>query len=115
MVAQRLARTLCPHCKRPADLTDAVRAEHGLEDADVLEHAGCIRCGWTGYHGRVGLYETMTLDEEIRKLLLDRSGVDAVANAAAAAGMRSMYDDGIEKVRQGLTSLVEIARVTTGF
>jgi type IV pilus assembly protein PilB len=115
VVAQRLARTLCPHCKRPAELTDKARAEHGLEPGQAFEPAGCIRCGWTGYHGRLGVYETMPLTEEIRKLLLDRASVDAIAQAAAAAGMRTMRDDGIDKVKQGLTSLVEVARVTTSF
>ncbi len=113
VVAQRLARTLCGQCKRPAELSDAVRAEHGLQDAQVFEPAGCIRCGWAGYHGRVGLYEVMPVTEEIRRLVLERRGADEIAAAAARVGMRSMREDGIEKVRQGLTSLVEVGRVTS--
>jgi type IV pilus assembly protein PilB len=115
VVAQRLARTLCPHCKKPAELTDAVRAENGLEPGEAFEPAGCIRCGWTGYHGRIGLYETMPVTEEIRRLLLDQASVDEIAGAAITGGMRTMRADGIDKVKQGLTSLVEVARVTTSF
>jgi len=115
VVAQRLARTLCAHCKHPAELTDAVRAEHALEDAAVFEAGGCIRCGFTGYHGRLGLYEIMPVTEEIRTLLLNRRGLDEIATAAVGAGMRTMRADGIEKVREGLTTLAEVARVTSTF
>ena len=113
VVGQRLARTLCEPCKRHADLTDAVRADHGLEDAEVFEPAGCIRCGWTGYHGRVGLYEVLPISEDIRTLVLDRRGAGEISAAGIELGMRSMREDGIERVREGLTSLVEVSRVTT--
>ena len=72
-----------------------------------------MRCGETGYHGRIGLYEVMPVTETIRTLLLERRGVDEIAATAARLGMTSMREDGIEKVRQGVTSLVEVARVTT--
>jgi type IV pilus assembly protein PilB len=113
VVAQRLARALCEQCKRPATLSAAVLAEHGLEGAEVYEPVGCFRCGETGYRGRIGLYEVMPVTEEIRVLLLDRRGVDEIAATAARLGMSSMHEGGIEKVRQGITSLVEVARVTT--
>jgi type IV pilus assembly protein PilB len=112
VVAQRLARTLCAHCKQPAHLSDAVREENGLQDAEVFEPAGCIRCGGTGYDGRVGLYEVMPLTEEIRSLALARRGAGAIGAVAIEQGMRTIRQDGIEKVRQGLTSLVEVSRVT---
>jgi type IV pilus assembly protein PilB len=112
VVAQRLARTLCGQCKRPASLPEAVRSEYGLHDAEVFEPRGCIRCGGTGYHGRVGLYEVMPVNEEIRTLVLERRGTDAIAAAATRAGMRSMREDGFDKVRRGVTSLVEVGRVT---
>jgi type IV pilus assembly protein PilB len=115
VVAQRLARNLCLHCKRPAELTDSVRAENGLEGAEVFEPAGCVRCSWTGYHGRIGLYEIMPVNDEVRGLLLDRGTVDEIAEAARGKGMRSMRADGIDKIRMGLTSLAEVARVTTTF
>ncbi len=113
VVAQRLARTLCEHCKRPSDLAESVRAEHGLLGATVFEPAGCIRCGGTGYGGRVGLYEVMPLTDEIRALALERRGAGAISAVAREQGMRTMREDGIDKVRQGITSLVEVGRVTS--
>ena len=111
VVAQRLARTLCDQCKRPASLPESVLAENGLTGATVYEPVGCIRCNGTGYHGRTGFYEVMPITEEIRTLILQRRGADEIEAAAIHAGMRTMLQDGIEKVRQGLTSLVEINRV----
>jgi type IV pilus assembly protein PilB len=113
VVAQRLARTLCEHCKKPIDLSESVRAEHGLQGVTVYEPAGCIRCGGTGYGGRVGLYEVMPLSEEIRHLALERKGAGAIAAVAREQGMHTMREDGIAKVRQGITSLVEVGRVTS--
>ncbi len=113
VVAQRLARTLCTHCKRSAHMPDPVREEHGLHGVDVFEPAGCIRCGGTGYDGRVGLYEVMPLTDEIRALALERRGAGAIAAVAREQGMRTMRQDGIDKIRQGVTSLVEVGRVTS--
>jgi type IV pilus assembly protein PilB len=113
VVAQRLARTLCGQCKRPGELSAAARAEHALEGVEVFEPAGCIRCGWSGYHGRIGVYEVMPISEEIRTLVLDRRGAGEIAAVGAELGMQTMREDGIEKVRQGLTSLVEVSRVTS--
>jgi type IV pilus assembly protein PilB len=115
VVAQRLARALCSQCKRPSKLTPDLLRQHGLDGAQVFEPGGCIRCRGTGYHGRVGLYEVMPITEEIRTLLLDRRGVGEIAAAAARAGMRTMRSDGLDKVKQGLTSFVEVARVTSAF
>jgi type IV pilus assembly protein PilB len=112
VVAQRLARTLCGHCKQTAKVPASLRAEHGLEKVELFEPVGCLRCGHTGYSGRTGLYEVMPMNDVIRSLVLDRRGVDEIAAAALAAGMRTMRDDGIQKVRQGITTLAEVARVT---
>ena len=112
VVAQRLARVLCTHCKRLAEVPAALRSEHGLDDVDLFEPVGCIRCGNTGFHGRVGLYEVMPVTDEIRSLILTRGGVADIAATAVATGMSSMRLDGIEKVRAGLTTLIEVGRVT---
>ena len=88
VVAQRLARTLCVQCKQPAELSEAVRAEHGLNEGDAFEPVGCIRCGWTGYDGRVALYEVMPVGEELRAMILDRRGPDDIAAAARRSGMK---------------------------
>ena len=113
VVAQRLARTLCDQCKRPADLPEAVRAENDLVGAEAFEPVGCIRCGHTGYTGRTGLYEVMSMDEALRAMVLERRGVDELTRAAMQDGMRTMRQDGLDKVRQGITSLVEVHRITT--
>jgi type IV pilus assembly protein PilB len=113
VVAQRLARTLCAQCKQPAQLPDEVLAEHGLEDAELFEATGCIRCSGTGYSGRLGLYEVMPVTEEIRSLALQGSGADAINALALEQGMQTMHIDGIDKVRKGLTTLAEVARVTS--
>jgi type IV pilus assembly protein PilB len=113
VVAQRLGRLLCPSCKRPAHVPAEVLAEYGLEGAEVFEPVGCMRCADTGYRGRVGFYEVMSVTEEIRSLILAHAHLDEIAAAARAHGMRTMRDDGLAKVRQGLTSLVEVGRVTT--
>jgi type IV pilus assembly protein PilB len=112
VVAQRLARQLCEHCKRVSDVPQSVREADGLGDVELFEPVGCMRCGNTGYHGRLGLYEVMPLTDEIRALVIERRSVSEIAAAACRTGMRTMRDDGIEKVRRGLTSLAEVARVT---
>jgi type IV pilus assembly protein PilB len=112
VVAQRLMRTLCRFCKAPATLDDEIRAEYGLGDGPVFAPHGCMRCGGTGYHGRIGIYEVMSVTEEIRSLVIRRAGVDEIAAAALTGGMRRMRDDAMAKVRDGITSLAEATRVT---
>jgi type IV pilus assembly protein PilB len=112
IVAQRLVRMLCPHCKRPHSLSETVLAEHGLAGAEPYEPVGCSRCGGSGYRGRVGLYEVMTVSEPIRALILERASVDAMVEVAEREGMRRLRDDGLEKIRAGLTSIAEVERMT---
>jgi len=107
IVAQRLVRMLCNHCKRPLVVSEAVLAEHGLAGAEPYEAVGCSRCGGSGYRGRVGVYEVMTVSERIRALILERASVDQMVDVAVEQGMRRLRDDGLEKVRQGLTSIAE--------
>jgi type IV pilus assembly protein PilB len=73
---------------------------------------GCSRCGGSGYRGRVGVYEVMTVSERIRALILERASVDQMVDVAVEQGMRRLRDDGLEKVRQGLTSIAEVERMT---
>jgi len=113
IVAQRLVRMLCKHCKRPQELSESVLAEHGLTGAEPLEAVGCSRCGGSGYRGRVGLYEVMSVSERIRSLILEHGSVDDIATAAEQAGMARLRDDGLQKVREGLTSIAEIERMTS--
>jgi type IV pilus assembly protein PilB len=111
VVAQRLVRLLCPHCKQPTKASPQALEQHGCADAQVFDPVGCKRCGSTGYRGRVGLYEVMMIDEHIRQLVLDRAPLDEIAAAAERRGMRRLREDGIAKVRAGLTSVAEIERM----
>jgi type IV pilus assembly protein PilB len=115
VVAQRLARTLCEHCKRPTVLYARTLHESGFHgvthDLEGFEPAGCARCGGSGYKGRLGLYEVMTITDEIRKLCVERASADRITEVAVAQGMRRLRDDGLEKVLAGRTSIAEVARV----
>jgi type IV pilus assembly protein PilB len=113
IVAQRLVRVLCDHCKRPQKVSPAVLAEHGLDGAEPYEAVGCSRCRGSGYRGRVGVYEVMSVTEPIREMVLEHASVDAMIAIAEGEGMRRLREDGLEKVREGLTSIAEVERMTT--
>jgi type IV pilus assembly protein PilB len=115
VVAQRLARVLCPHCKRRVIIPAQVVRDHGYAaqfDMEAYEHVGCVRCDRMGYRGRIGLFEVMTMSDAIRKLALERAPADQITAVALHEGMRRLRDDGLDKVKAGLTSMAEIARVT---
>lgn len=112
VVAQRLARTLCHHCKQITDMPESLREEYGLVDVDLFEPVGCIRCGQSGYRGRTGVFEVVPMSEALRELVLERASLAEITRVATDEGMRSLRDDGIAKVREGLTTLTEVARVT---
>jgi type IV pilus assembly protein PilB len=113
VVAQRLVRLLCQHCKQASKVPESLLAEYGLYGSEAYEAVGCSRCGNTGYRGRIGIYEVMPVTEEIRALVLDRASVDEIAAVAVSQGMRRLRDDGIAKVRAGQTSITEVERMTT--
>jgi type IV pilus assembly protein PilB len=111
VVAQRLVRLLCPHCKRPTSAPESALAELGLSGAEVFDPVGCKRCAASGYRGRAGVYEVMAVGEEIRALVLDRAPLDEVAAVAVRNGMTRLREDGLAKVRDGLTSVAEVERM----
>jgi type IV pilus assembly protein PilB len=114
VVAQRLARRLCPNCKRRTIIPAEVLRENGykaLVDLEAYEPVGCRRCAGSGYRGRVGLYEVMSVSSEVRSLALERRPAEEMCEVAVRQGMRRLRDDGLEKVKQGRTSIAEIARV----
>jgi type IV pilus assembly protein PilB len=114
IVAQRLARMLCTSCKRRTIITAKTLQANGYKarvDLEAYEPAGCRRCGGSGYRGRVGLYEVMSMTPEIQSLALERAPAEAIRNLAVSQGMSRLRDDGLEKVKQGRTSMAEIARV----
>jgi type IV pilus assembly protein PilB len=114
VVAQRLLRTLCTHCKRRTLLSVDSLAGSGIVvpyDVEAYEPVGCGRCTG-GYKGRVGIYEVMLLSDEIRSMAIQRDSADEIMKVAVEQGMRRLRDDGFDKVRHGVTSISEVARVT---
>jgi len=113
VISQRLARLLCSHCKERVVIpADALTQYHIHTDLEAYKAKGCKRCNYSGYKGRVGIYEAMLLSDEIRDMTIERAGADAIRHVAIEQGMRTLQQDGIDKVRMGLTSIQEIARVT---
>ncbi len=113
VIAQRLARRLCERCKRPATPDRRVPGLADLptrEDAAFCEPVGCGRCGETGYRGRVGVYELMVIDAEMRELIVDRVPTRRLDRAAEDAGMTRLRQDGLAKAARGITSVEEVLR-----
>ncbi|MEJ5944655.1 ATPase, T2SS/T4P/T4SS family [Pseudokineococcus basanitobsidens] len=117
VLAQRLARRLCPRCKEPYEPDEASLATVGFphvpgEPLPVLHRAvGCSACARTGYKGRLALHEVMTVTEGVERLAVSHASSSDIARLAASEGMGSLRDDGWAKVRAGLTSVEEILRV----
>ena len=104
VMAQRLVRVLCTHCKRPAE----------VESVGGYEAVGCVECRDSGYQGRAGLYEIMVLDPALKALVTPDADVQALRRGALAQGMNSLRMAGIDKVKAGLTTMTEVLRVTPG-
>ena len=119
VLAQRLARKLCPHCAEPYTTTlEELRGLHlseervaDLEGATFLRREGCARCGQTGYRGRVGVFQFLSMSERLEQLAAAKAPREEIERAAVEDGMRSMWEDGIGKVAAGVTSVEELARV----
>ena len=117
VLAQRLARRLCPRCKEPytpepGDLARSGFAWTPAEELPVLYRAaGCSSCAKTGYKGRLALHEVMSVSEEVERLAVTRSSSSEIGRLARQQGMSGLREDGMDKVRRGLTSLEEILRV----
>jgi type IV pilus assembly protein PilB len=116
VVAQRLARKLCSHCKRRTILAPQALAEAEIRvggEVEGYEPVGCSRCNQSGYRGRVGLYSVMALSERIKEMAVAQASEAEIATTARDEGMLTLREDGLGKVRAGLTSLEEVVRVTT--
>jgi type IV pilus assembly protein PilB len=119
VLAQRLARRLCEHCKElytptkdelfAARIPDELR--HGK--TELLRRNGCVRCRQTGYSGRMGIFQLLEMNEELSGLAARKASHEELERAAMSGGMSTLWADGIEKVVSGMTSLEELARVTT--
>ncbi len=116
VLAQRLVRTLCKHCKEPDDHPSRrLMRLAGMTDQDIEGHTlykaeGCNRCSYTGYRGRRGIYELMIMNSELRELAFNRAPLSKLRHAAEASGMRNLLGDARLKVLDGTTTLEEVSR-----
>ncbi|MBU6484573.1 MAG: Flp pilus assembly complex ATPase component TadA, partial [Betaproteobacteria bacterium] len=116
VLAQRLVRTLCPACKASAEPTDGERRLLGELGLPAIQRGwsapGCDQCSHSGFAGRSGVYEFLRIDDALRRLIHDGTGELALRDAALAAGMRRLRNDGARLIADGTTSLAELTRVT---
>lgn len=115
ILAQRLVRVICPECKEP-DLSIADKEELKMlgtgNSITLYIGKGCEKCAYTGYYGRAGIFELLEVNDGIRKLILKNSDSNQIREIARQNGMKTLLEDGIEKVRTGMTTLSEVLRVT---
>jgi type IV pilus assembly protein PilB len=115
VVAQRLARKLCSHCKRRAIVPAQALADADIRvgaELEAYEPVGCSRCNQSGYKGRVGIYSVMKMSDRIKEMTVAQAPEAEIAATARDEGMLTLREDGVGKVRSGLTSLAEVIRVT---
>jgi type IV pilus assembly protein PilB len=116
VVAQRLARVLCSHCKRRTLLSQAALVDAGFRvgaDLEAYEPVGCPRCHNLGYRGRVGIYSVMVMSERIKEMIVNGASEADIGKAAREEGMLTLREAGLAKVRAGITSIEEVARVAS--
>ncbi|HOL66718.1 MAG TPA: ATPase, T2SS/T4P/T4SS family [bacterium] len=114
IMAQRLVRVLCPYCKEKIEPDEKMKAVLGITDGqevNICRPKGCNECNFTGFFGRVGIFEIIVMNDQLRTLTLKRATADELRRAAEAAGMTGMREDGLEKVRRGITTLEEVFSV----
>jgi type IV pilus assembly protein PilB len=117
VLAQRLVRNICHHCKRPTRVARLLLEESGLDPAlqdshPFYEGIGCIECGGTGYKGRTAICELLDLTDRIRELILEKRSTSEIKKAARDEGMRFLRESAVEQVMLGKTTLREINKVT---
>jgi type II secretion system protein E len=117
VLAQRLVRTICPHCKTPQKvdrdfLLKVGFPENEIDSTTFYKGAGCEECRMLGYQGRMGIYEILLMSEGLRSLILNRAAASTIAQKALSEGMRTLRMDGWRKVRSGITTIEEVLRVT---
>jgi type II secretory ATPase GspE/PulE/Tfp pilus assembly ATPase PilB-like protein len=117
ILAQRLVRVICEHCKRQVHYPDSLLIESGLNpdewrDVPFMEGAGCFECGGTGFRGRSAIHELLDLTDRIREMILNRRPTSEIKRAAREDGMTFLRDSAVEKMRAGITTLREINKVT---
>lgn len=119
VVAQRLVRTLCPHCRTAYEIsrqellnnTPDFPFNNGEESVTLAKPKGCLHCSNTGYRGRMGVFEVLMVSEQIAKMTLERRSASEIKRIAVAEGMSTLREQGLQAVKKGLTSLEEVLRV----
>lgn len=119
VVAQRLIRTICPACRAEYTPEPELFKEMGIDPSDIAgipfyHGRGCEDCNYSGYKGRIGIFELLIINDEIRDLILERASTMHIQRAAKKQGMQTMRDDGWQKVLAGITTMEEVLRVTYG-
>jgi type IV pilus assembly protein PilB len=117
VLAQRLVRTICQHCKRPTTVAPALLEESALDPSLATTHPfyeglGCIECGGTGYKGRTAICELLDLSDRIREMILEKRPTSEIKKVAREEGMRFLRESAVERVLEGSTTLREINKVT---
>jgi type IV pilus assembly protein PilB len=115
VLAQRLVRKICPNCKEIYKIPEHMRKyaqKAGVSPEQLFHGAGCDQCRNSGYVGRVGIYELMIVDEKFRDMINKDPSVNNMRRAFRKSGKATLFDDGIQKVKQGLTTIEEVLRVT---
>ncbi|MDA2917072.1 Flp pilus assembly complex ATPase component TadA, partial [Nitrospinae bacterium AH_259_B05_G02_I21] len=115
ILAQRLVRLICQSCRRVQPTPPEVLREvvlPSIEPVVAYEGIGCEACGQMGYRGRIGIFEMLVIDDEIRGAILEKTSSGAIKNLGVSKGMETLRADGLTKVRSGLTSIAEVLRVT---
>ncbi|MBU0534409.1 MAG: Flp pilus assembly complex ATPase component TadA [Candidatus Omnitrophica bacterium] len=120
VISQRLVRMLCQQCKeeytpKEEELTKLGVNKEEIKDVKFYKSKGCPVCNNIGFIGRIGLFEIMILNEELRELIGDKATTSKIRNAAVKHGMGSLRDDGIDKIKKGITTIEEIIRETTSY
>jgi type II secretory ATPase GspE/PulE/Tfp pilus assembly ATPase PilB-like protein len=116
VVAQRLVRRICSHCTGPAEVSELICRRFRMTDAETrgfVRGHGCVRCGQTGYRGRVGIYELLRFTPAIQQAVERSASIEQVRTLSVQQGMRMMWQDGLEKAHLGLTTLEEIAQTVS--
>jgi general secretion pathway protein E len=115
ILAQRLVRIICPHC-RDKDASEVNREERDLfeigPDVDLFLGKGCDTCTHTGYYGRTGVFELLVVDDAMQRLILRNADANELRKLARDRGMKTLFQDGSSKIRAGITTLNEVYRVT---
>ncbi len=111
-MAQRLVRRICPHCKEKYDVPENVKAEFEVEVKHLWRGRGCTHCMDTGYRGRIAIFELLSVDEQIKDMIISKASVREIKEVAVSKGMRTLRQDGLEKAIKGVTTTDEVFRVT---